>query len=244
MAFDYEWANLYLTEYYDDLNEYLNRTNADEPVVGDLAQLHSSLAANQGPVRKIAEDVLGEAVPRFGGITGAVKDAFDMHRLLAEALVLIRKKSDMDEHWSPETTIDLDTDALHQWVWHAAEDLWASEHWGEAVAAALRVINAKMQEKVGRRDISEIDLVNQAWSQSDPQEGKARLRFGDPDDPQTYTSGNEGALALGQALYKLWRNPLAHLSGTMIRQRALEGLAAASAFATLVEDATVEEFDD
>lgn len=89
----------------------------------------------------------------------------------------------------------------------------------------------QMQEKVQRRDISEVDLVNQAWSTSAPKEGAPRLRVGDPGDPQTYTSLNEGALALKQALYKLWRNPLAHLPDKMARQRALEGLAAVSAFA-------------
>lgn len=240
MPYDYEWANRYLTEYYDDLTAYLNRTNADEPVVGDLAQLHSSLIGNQGVVRRIVEDVLGEPLPRFGEPFNT-SSAYAMNRLIAEALVLVRKKADLDEHWSPDTTIDIDTDALHPWVWHAAEDLWASGHWGAAVEAALKVINAKLQEKVGRRDVSEVDLVNQAWSSKDPEEGKARLRVGSPDDPQTYKSVNEGALALGQALYKIWRNPLAHLPEKMERQRALEGLAAASAFAFLIEVAEVHE---
>ena len=67
------------------------------------------------------------------------------------------------------------------------------------------------------------------------------MRTGDSGDPQTYQSVNEGALALGQALFKLWRNPLAHLPERMIRQQAIEGLAAASAFARLVEEAALEE---
>lgn len=242
MPYDYQWADEYLTKYYDDLTGYINRVNDGEELSGELSLLHSSLVANQGPIRRIAEDVLGEPVPRFGEPFKASAE-YEQHRLIAEALVLIRKESDMDEHWSAEVTIDIDTEALHPWVWHAAEDLWASEHWGEAVEAAAKVINAKMQDKVGRRDVSEVSLVNSAWSRGDPAPGKARLRVGDPSDPQTYTSLNEGALALGQAVYKLWRNPLAHLPAKMRRQRALEGLAAASAFADLVDTAEVIEVD-
>ena len=240
MPLDYDWANAYLTEYHTDLTEYFNRRNDGEEEVGDLSLLKSSLIANQGPVRLIAEDVLNEPVPRFGAPFNESDDC-EHHRLVSEALVLIRKKRDMELHWSPEVTIDIEAEALHHWVWKAAEDLWASEHWGEALEAALKVINAKLRDKTNRRDVSEVDLVNQAFSRDAPKPGEPRLRIGDPDDPKTYRSLNEGALALGQALFKLWRNPLAHLTDKMRREQALEGLAAASAFARLVDEATVEE---
>ncbi len=242
MPYDYAWANEYLTEYHTDLTDYFNRTNRDEPLKGELSLLHSSLVANQGPIRQITEDILGESVPRFGEPLQRSKD-FEFQRLVSEALVIVRKKAEMDEHWSSDTIIAVDTDALHPWVWHAAEDLWASDHWGEAVEAALKVINAKLQEKVGRRDISEATLVDQAWSSNDPNEEIVRLRIGDPEDPKTFASRNEGAHALGKALFKLWRNPLAHLPDKMERQRAIEGLAAASAFAAVIEEAEVHRYE-
>ena len=53
---------------------------------------------------------------------------------------------------------------LHPWVWDGARALWRSEHYREAVGAAARKINAETQNKVGRRDVSEIDLFKQAFS--------------------------------------------------------------------------------
>lgn len=146
MPYNYEWANRYLSEYHSDLTEYINRTTADEPREGELSLLHSSLIANQGPIRTIIEDVLGVPAPRFGE---PFKESanYELHQLLAEALVIIRKKAEMDEHWSPDTVIDVDTDALHSWVWHAAEDLWASGHLGQAVEAAMKVINVKCRRR-------------------------------------------------------------------------------------------------
>jgi hypothetical protein len=240
MPYDYDWANKYLTEYHTSLTDYFNRRNDGEEEVGDLSMLKSSLIANQGPVRRIAEDVLNEPVPRFGAPFNE-SDDYEHHRLVSEALVLLRKKRDIEQHWSPDVTIDIEAEALHPWVWNAAEDLWASGHWGEALEAALKVVNAKLQDKTNRRDVSEVDLVNRAWSRDAPKPREPRLRTGDPGDPQTYRSLNEGALALGQALFKLWRNPLAHLTDKMRREQALEGLAAASAFARLVDEATVEQ---
>jgi len=202
VAYDYEWADHYLTEYHGDLTAYFNRRNSGEEVTGDLSQLKSDLIANQGPVRRIAEDVLGEPVPRFGEPSNESGN-YEHHRMISEALVMIRKKHEMDTNWSPEVTIDIDVESLHPWVWNASEDLWASDHWGQALEAAIKVINAKLQERVGRRDISGVDLVNQAWSRAGPSPGSPRLRTGDSGDPQTYRSVNEGALALGQALFKL-----------------------------------------
>jgi len=56
---------------------------------------------------------------------------------------------------------------------------------------------------------------------------------------RTSTSAQEGAMFLGMAVFKSWRNPLSHMPGGSDRQPALEGLAAASAFARAIETATV-----
>lgn len=241
MPYNYKWAENELSEYDGVLTDYVNleARNADS---SELTPLHNWLVAHQAVPRMIAEDVLGEPIPRFASDPmDQISLAYEMQRLMSEALGFIRRQQEVEDHWSQETRIDLDAQQLHPWVWNAAQDLWASEHWGEALEAALKVVNAKLQEEIGSRDSSEVDLVNRAWSRSEPSEGQPRLRVGDSEDPQTYTSLNEGALALGQAAFKLYRNPLAHLPDQVERQHALEGLAAVSAFARLVDDAEVVE---
>ncbi|MFJ8920992.1 TIGR02391 family protein [Streptomyces sp. NPDC102415] len=145
--------------------------------------------------------------------------------------------ADMDE-WAtrlaPEAP-SLPADQLHAWVWDAARTFWESAHYRAAVHAAATSINAHLQSKVGRRDLADAKLVQEALSDKAPEPGKPRLRIpGDQTDPGVQTR-QRGALQLGQGAYSALRNPAAHETGDLTEQEALEQLATFSVVARLID---------
>ncbi len=44
---------------------------------------------------------------------------------------------------------------MHPWAWDTARPLWEIQQFRQAILAAATAINAQMQAKVGRRDISD-----------------------------------------------------------------------------------------
>ncbi|MES5819046.1 TIGR02391 family protein [Streptomyces sp. RG80] len=148
---------------------------------------------------------------------------------------------DMDE-WATRLTPDapaLSADQFHPWVWDAARTLWESAHYRAAVHAAATSINAHLQTKVGRRDLADAKLVQEALSDKPPEPGKPRLRIpGDQTDPGVLTR-QRGALQLGQGAYFALRNPAAHETGDLGEQEALEQLATFSVVARLIDQCQV-----
>lgn len=143
----------------------------------------------------------------------------------------------------------LSADKLHGDVWLSAAPAWDHGHRRDAVLAACRAVNVQLQDKVNRRDVSETQLVREAWSTNDPTPDVARLRVLDVDKdeaPQTWKSLHEGARAFGEGLFTRIRNVLDHAPPDLEldEQEAFEYLAALSAFARWVDDATaVYAFD-
>jgi hypothetical protein len=62
--------------------------------------------------------------------------------------------------------------ALHHLIWGAAETQWVLGQRHEAVLAAAKAVNSLLQAKVSRRDVSESDLVKQAFSEKAPEPSK------------------------------------------------------------------------
>jgi hypothetical protein len=127
------------------------------------------------------------------------------------------------------------------WIWSGASSLWQSGHYREAVEGAIRKLNAEAQNKLGRRDVSEIDLFNQAFSEQPPGAGKPRLHRMRDDGSNTFKSVQRGARTFAEGVFAGIRNPLAHeVHQEMSEQQALEYLAALSVLARWVDDATFE----
>lgn len=149
--------------------------------------------------------------------------------------------ADMDE-WATRLAPDapsLPADGLHPWVWDAARTFWESKHYRAAVHAAATSINAHLQDKLGRRDLSDVRLVQEAFSDKAPETGKPRLRIpGAQTDPGVQTR-QRGALQLGQGAYSALRNPAAHETGDLAEQEALEQLATFSVLARLIDQCQV-----
>ncbi|WP_304452477.1 TIGR02391 family protein [Nocardiopsis sp. YSL2] len=126
---------------------------------------------------------------------------------------------------------------LHEWVWGSAEQLWLASAYQEAVNAASRSINARIQQKSGRKDISESDLVMQVFDIKPPEAGKPRLWMpGDQNDP-TWRSLQEGVKFYGVGCFKAIRNPASHKESTNWgEQEAMEYLSSFSVFARWVSE--------
>lgn len=133
--------------------------------------------------------------------------------------------------------------SLHPFIWTAAKAQWATGHRHEAVLAASKAVNSQLQAKISRRDVSERDLVRQAFSERDPAEGKPRLRFPHIKDEQTRESMRQGAMDFGAGCFAAIRNPVGHLPNDLVEldeQSALERLAALSLLARWIDEASVE----
>jgi hypothetical protein len=133
-------------------------------------------------------------------------------------------------------------DQLHPSVWKAAAPQWAARHLHDAIMAASKAVNAMLQAKIGRSDIAEVALVQEAFSKNPPAPGRPRLRFPTIEDDKTRESQTQGSLSFGVGCFQAIRNPVGHLPDeryTLTEQDALERLASMSLFARWIEQATL-----
>jgi uncharacterized protein (TIGR02391 family) len=140
----------------------------------------------------------------------------------------------------------LSADELHPWVWEAARPQWDTGHHAEAVRAAASSLNSRLQQRIGRRDISDKALVEQSFTREAAKPTAPRLRVMQPDESETYRSLQDGVRSFGVGCFQAIRNPLSHLPPDheqldLSRQEALERLAALSLLARWIENADLEE---
>lgn len=143
-----------------------------------------------------------------------------------------------------DTSPRIQASGLHHLVWQAARPQWETGHRHEAVLAAAKAVNSLLEAKVSRRDISEVDLIKQSFSEKDPAAGKPRLRYLAVSNDQTAESMRRGVMEFGSGCFAAIRNPLGHLPNDQIElseQSALERLCAFSLFARFIEDADLIE---
>ena len=90
-------------------------------------------------------------------------------------------------------------------------------HYHDAVMRAAARVNAETQMKVGRKDVAETDLFNQAFSLDEPKPGAPRLRITQDDGSPTYKNLHRGARACAEGLYPAIRNPACIRSAVRVR---------------------------
>jgi len=131
----------------------------------------------------------------------------------------------------PEASPDIVPESLHPWIWDAARKLWESEHYRPAVQAAATAMNERLQDKLGRHDLADDKLIQEAFSDKPAEPGKPRLRIpGDPSNP-TVASLQRGVPQFGVGCFWVIRNPATHETADWSPQEALEQLAALSVLA-------------
>ncbi len=121
--------------------------------------------------------------------------------------------------------------ALDPVVSEAALPRWLAGKYCQAVNDAATSVNVYAQGRIGRQDISDKDLMAQAFSEKGPEAGKPRLRC--PGNPETETvrSQMDGARAFAIGTFQAIRNPAHHLTGDWNPALAFHHLAALSQLA-------------
>ena len=113
-------------------------------------------------------------------------------------------------------------------VSEVALPLWLAGKYRQAVNDAATNLNIYVQNRIGRHDISDKDLMAQALSEKDPEEGKSRLRCPGNPKSETVRSQMEGARTFSIGTFQAIRNPAHHLSGDWNPALAFHYLAALS----------------
>jgi uncharacterized protein (TIGR02391 family) len=198
----------------------------------DRIHRHGELTRIEPVVREILRR-LDPALADFDDYHASARDAVNRGLGILEVL------DERDDKLADDAPV-LRADRFHPWVWQAARTLWDSAHYKHAVQAAATKINEQTQHKLGRRDIADTQLMQEAFSPHPPEPGRPRLRCpGDPDN-RTTQSRQRGALQYAAGCFGAFRNPASHEQDEWDQQTALEYLSALSVLARLIDQWTLE----
>jgi hypothetical protein len=157
---------------------------------------------------------------------------------LVQGLAIFDGLDELNREMSSRTSESpvLATDQLHPWIWDAAGALCDIGAYRAAIQAAATAVNGHAQEKLDRRDVADVKLMQEAFSDDPPERGKPRLRCpGDAAD-STVKSRQRGALQYAAGCFLAIRNPASHAHREWDRQVALESLASLSLLARWIDD--------
>lgn len=127
----------------------------------------------------------------------------------------------------------ISTSSMHPKVWEAAKTQWNFGQHVAAVDAVAKMVNSLLQQKVGRRDLSEVKLFQEAFSEKEPEPGKPRLRFPHEPTPDSQKSKTRGVMQFGMGCFSAIRNPISHTPDEDIDMDEFEGLECLAAFSLL-----------
>jgi hypothetical protein len=231
----------------DQLRHFIDLTQLVQPpsnggviFMGDFASPVGSKADNIASAQ-ISEKILDRVLPRWKtDIREDKKGRWQQHREAAQrAVVELEQAAELAVRLG-DNAPSLDAAGLHPWAWQSARSLWESGHLREAIRAASVKINAELQNKLGRRDLSETSLFQSALSNDSPSVASPRLRPEHDDGGRTALSIRRGVMAFAEGCFAGIRNPTSHDEQVEIpEQLALEQLAAFSLLARWVDSSTV-----
>jgi uncharacterized protein (TIGR02391 family) len=226
---DVEWAKERLEGYLALLGRFSpSSTPSGRFVAGDASML-PVLQEREPAIRAILK-TLDPALGNFRFEPKRMGNIADVTAMIRRDLGILADREEWTVRLAPDAP-QLTADRFHPWVWDAARSLWESKHYRQAVQAAFTSLNARIQDKVGRRDASDDKLIQETFSLDPRKAGQPRLRIpGDPQD-QTVQSKQRGLLQLALGCAWAIRNPAAHENDEWDEQEALEKLAALSVVA-------------
>lgn len=202
-------------------------------------------ASDDEVVRKaqVVEQILDQVVTGWRNLeVNVTKKRWERHRQASvRAREELLRQDEVRKNLGDDAP-EISAARLHPWVWSGAASLWKSGHFRSAVEDVAKKLNAETQNKVGRRDLSETKLFQEAFSDKPAEPGKPRLRRMADDGSDTYKSVQRGAMALAEGIYAGIRNPFNHEDPKDLEEQvALEYLAALSVLARWVDEAIVED---
>lgn len=219
-----------LETFLDAVRTYINMTHSTLSLVPGEDVARAKVYRHEPTAKQILQR-LDPALADFD---------FDQDKYTAEANAVrgLGILDDMDE-WvvrlEPEAPA-LSADRLHPWVWGGAGTLWQSGHYRQAVQVVATAVNAYAQTRLGRRDVSDDKLMQEAFSDQPPQPGKPRLRCPGDQSDATVQSRQRGARSFGVGCFFALRNPATHEHEEWPEHIALECLAAFSILARWISD--------
>lgn len=238
---DREWAITEIERFLYVTDRVRPNTGRGITYIGTVMRGTKTEAAERAHV---VEQILDRVLPGWArdrpkkpGEYGWLRD------LASRAKVALEREAELSEKLG-DNAPDMDAANLHPWAWENGRSYWNTGHYHQAVMQAAIRINAETQAKLGRMDISEADLFNQAFSSNSPKPDAPRLRLARDDGSKTYESLHRGARAFAEGLYAAIRNPGMHTPEKRDggqEQLALEQLAAFSLLARWVDQAQVEK---
>lgn len=249
---DREWAAAQLDEFVgaiDSLDQFERIRNLIAGDESQMLRLEADADETENSVRSrepIAQLIMESVEPGLG--TYPSPDSSDNWAIrwrpakgaALRALGLVRSGAEARDRLRPDAP-DLVADQLHIWVWEAARPMWEAGSRSTAVLHAAQAINARLQQKLSRFDISDATLCGEAFSADAPKEGRSRLRFSGDRTSETWKSLQLGAAFFGRGCFQAIRNPLAHSHQyDCSQEEALERLAALSLLARWVDECKIE----
>ncbi|WP_299052166.1 TIGR02391 family protein [uncultured Nocardioides sp.] len=191
----------------------------------------------------VVEQILDRVIPGWRAARPGTDEDFTWLRDQASrGLAALERQAELAEKLG-DNAPDMDASNLHPWAWENGRSYWNTGHFHQAVMQAAIRINAETQAKLGRMDVSETALFNEAFTTDAPKENKPRLRLAEDDGGDTFRNLHRGARAFAEGLYAGIRNPGMHRPHEQdggAEQLALEQLAAFSLLARWVDEAVVE----
>lgn len=155
--------------------------------------------------------------------------------LARRALGVLRTEGETAAHVTGTRAPAMSADSLHPVVWDAAAKLWNDGHYSSAVQRAATFLNAHVQDRLDRRDVSDSALMAQAFSVQPPEPDKPRLRWPGEDSDLTVKAMRAGLLQFSQGCFMAIRNPASHSTAELATQEALEQLATLSMLARWID---------
>ena len=230
-AFNREWAIRRLNRFLEISKSYL----------GTDGLRHTERPSEEvRPDAQIVEQILDRVLPNWDRAERSWDEPWRPQRDAAQrAIAQLEQQEELDANLGENSPM-LSAGSLHPWIWDSSRTLWSTGHYREAVGAAARTLNAKTQQKLGRRDMAEWKLLRNAFQSQPPVAGEPRLRLMPQEDSDPFRSLHEGTGALAQGAFQSLRNMVSHEESEEPEEHiALEQLAVFSVLARRVDDAEV-----
>jgi transcriptional regulator with XRE-family HTH domain len=103
---------------------------------------------------------------------------------------------------------------LYPLVWHEAQESWNAGLYRQAVHAGGIAVNDMIQARIGRRDISDVPLMEEAFNPDRPHQYQRRLRCPGDHSDMSVRAQQEGALHYAVGCFKVMWTPASRLTGS------------------------------
>jgi hypothetical protein len=155
--------------------------------------------------------------------------------VLAACENAIGRLESMAERAEFEAPVHVNTESMHPLVWGVARARWRSEHYRDAVTAAVGALIDDVRRRTDRPELDEKDVFAQAFSTEPPKVNSPRLRWPGDQQDQMVRSMNRGLLHFSLGVQSAIRNPSVHDRSELTPQEGTERLAAISLLAGWIE---------